>query len=165
VKIRTILHPTDYDEISNLALRFAVELAHDHKAKLIILHSVATLGPEKLTYGEAESGKEPEAYRQRLWAEIHKIRSTDPEVVIEYVLSEDDPVAAITHLANQRKCDLIVLGSHGRHGLKRLLEGSVAEQVVRYAPCPVLVVKDALPKSNDSPIKATNMHPRFLTEN
>jgi nucleotide-binding universal stress UspA family protein len=165
VQIRTILHPTDYDEPSNLALRYAVELAHDYKAKLIILHSVATLGPEKLTYGEAQSGKEPKAYRQKLWAEIHKIRSSDPEVVMEYVLSEDEPVAAITHLAGQRQCDLVVLGSHGRLGLNRLLGGSVAELVVRRAPCPVLVVKNALPNSNDSAIKGTNMHPRYLTEN
>jgi len=167
MRLKTILHPTDYDEPSNLALRYAVELAHDYKADLIVLHSVATLGPEKLTYGEAISGKQPEAFRQRLWEEIHQIRSPDPEVTLEYVLSEEDPVSAIVHLANQRNCDLIVLGSHGKHGWKRLVEGSTAELVVRRASCPVLVIKNAnaVPGNGGSRSKGTEMHPGQISGN
>lgn len=166
MRLKTIIHPTDYDEPSNLALRYAVDLAHDYKAELIVLHSVTTLGPEKLTYGEAISGKQPEAFRQRLWEEIHKIRASDPEVTLEYVLSEEDPVSAIVNLAQQRNCDLIVLGSHGKQGWKRLVEGSTAELVVRRAPCPVLVVKNAnaAPKAGGSRSLGTDMHPGQLSD-
>ncbi|HEY1860291.1 MAG TPA: universal stress protein [Gemmataceae bacterium] len=165
MRLQTILHPADYDGSSDTALRYAVELAHDYKARLIVLHSVSTLGPENVTYGEVAGAKQPEEYRQRLWDEIHRIRSPDRDVPMEYVLSDDDPVAATLRFAVERKCDLIVVGSHGRHGVRRLLEGSVAEHVVRLAPCPVLVVKnenvsDAAPPAK----KGTELHPHFLSD-
>jgi nucleotide-binding universal stress UspA family protein len=141
-----------------------VVLAHDYKARLIVLHSVSTLGPENVTYGEATGGKQPEEYRKRLWQEIHRIRSPEHEVQMEYVLSEDDPVSAILQLAVERKCDLIVVGSHGRHGMRRLLEGSVAEHVVRRATCPVLVVKNEPTGTAASPEEGTELHPHFLSE-
>jgi nucleotide-binding universal stress UspA family protein len=62
-------------------------------------------------------------------------------VAVEQRLAEGDPAAEILHLATDTGCDMIVLGTHGRTGLDRLLMGSVAEQIVRKAPCPVLTVK------------------------
>jgi nucleotide-binding universal stress UspA family protein len=164
VRLQTILHPTDYDGSSDAALHYAAALAHDYKAQLIVLHSVATLGPENLTYGEINEGKQPEAYRKHLWEEIHRIRSPEREVPIEYILSEDDPVSAILQVAVARKCDLIVVGSHGRHGVRRLLEGSVAERVVRLATCPVLVVKNGAMGETGSSKIGTELHPHFLSE-
>ncbi len=142
--LKTILYPTDYSDASQAAFDYAVALAHDHGACLLILHAVETLGPENVTYGEAVSQRQPESYRHRLLDDLHHIRSPDPQVPVEYILSEQDPVTAILRTAAERKCDLIVLGSHGRHGLRRVLEGSIAEQVVRWATCPVLVVKTSL---------------------
>jgi nucleotide-binding universal stress UspA family protein len=142
--MQTILHPTDFAEPSQAALRFAVALARDYGARLVILHAVETMGPENVTYGEAVSRPQPEAYRQRLWEDVREVRPADALVPLEYVLAEGDPATAIIQMATERRCDLIVLGSHGRRGWRRLLEGSVAEQVVRRAPCPVLVVRSTM---------------------
>jgi nucleotide-binding universal stress UspA family protein len=162
--LQTILHPADYDGSSDAALRYAVALALDYKARLIVLHSVSTLGPENVSYGEVSSGKQPEMYRQRLWEEIHRIRSPERDVPMEYILSEGDPVSAILRCAVQRKCDLIVVGSHGRHGMRRLLAGSVAEHVVRLAMCPVLVVKNEDAGETAAAGEGTELHPRLLSE-
>ncbi len=164
MQLRSILHPTDYSELSEAALRYATALAHDHGARLIILHVVHTLGPENVTYGEMVSQRQPEGYRQRLWDELHQVRPPDPDVRAEYLLSEEGPVEAITRTAAERNCDLIVLGSHGRRGLRRLLEGSVAELVVRRAGCPVLVVKSGAPPSPPTECEDTDLHPHLLSE-
>jgi nucleotide-binding universal stress UspA family protein len=60
---------------------------------------------------------------------------------MEYKLAKGDPASPIIKVAEEMACDLIVLGTHGRTGLGRVLMGSVAEHVMRSAPCPVLVVK------------------------
>ena len=141
MQFRTILYPTDFSEPAQEALPYAIRLAQDSGACLIILHVVETLGPENVTYGEATSLPQPAAYRDRLRQDLRQIPIPDPQPRVEYLLREEDPVTAILRTAAERDCDLIVIGSHGRHGLRRLLEGSVAEQVVRGAACPVLVVK------------------------
>jgi nucleotide-binding universal stress UspA family protein len=160
-----ILHPTDFSELSNQALAYAATLAHDHGGQLLILHAVETLGPEKVTYGEAVSRLEPENYRERLWAELRQVKPPLPDLAVEYILSEGDTATAILTVAAERDCDLIVLGSHGDKGfLKRLLLGSVVEQVVRKAGCGVLVVK-ACPGPAPPPAKAGDeLHPHELTE-
>src|SRR6516165_4115000 len=142
---KTILCPTDYSELSQAALDYAAALAHHHGGRLVILHAVETLGPENVTYGEAVSRPQPDAYRQRLGDDLRRIQAPVSNVPVEHVLSDEDPVEAILRTAAERGCDLIVLGSHGRSGLKRLLMGSVADQVVRKASCPVLVVKEGVP--------------------
>jgi nucleotide-binding universal stress UspA family protein len=71
-------------------------------------------------------------------------------------LSEEDPLAAILGTAVARECDLIVMGSHGRHGLRRLVQGSVTEQVIRAATCPVLVVKARAGTKSPSDLPATD---------
>jgi nucleotide-binding universal stress UspA family protein len=164
--LQTILHPTDYSDQSQAALDYAVDLARTFGARLIVLHTVPTLGPEDVSFGEVANQKQPETYRRHLWEDLHRrARITDPHVEVEYVLSEDEPAKAINELAAQRQVDLIVLGTHGRHGLQRLLEGSVAERVIRSAPCPVLVLKP--PNAQPTPLPAvggTELHPRFLYE-
>jgi universal stress protein A len=163
--MKKILCPTDYTDLSELALRNAATLAQDYHAHLIVLHAVETLGPENLTYGEAVSRRQPDAYRQRLWDELHQhVQLAKGQFSLELVLSEDDPVQAIVHTAAEHDCDLIVLGSHGRHGFWRLLEGSVAENVMRRAHCPVLVVKDPKTPRETNSEAATALHPHSLTE-
>jgi nucleotide-binding universal stress UspA family protein len=166
--LQTILFPTDYSEQSQAALDYAVDLARTFGARLIVLHIVPTLGPEEVSFGEAAGQKQPEAYRRHLWEELHaKVRIFDPRIGVEYVLSEDEPAKAINELATHRHCDMIVLGTHGRHGLHRLLEGSVAERVIRSAPCPVLVVGPSHAHTMPSlpPGHGTELHPHFLYEN
>jgi nucleotide-binding universal stress UspA family protein len=164
VQIRTILHPTDYSELSQAAFRYAVELAQVHGARVVVLHVVDTLGPENVTFGEAASQRQPESYRQRLWDELHKLVPPNAAVSLEYALGEGDPVEVIIEATVERKCDLIVLGSHGRSGLKRLLGGSVAEHVVRRAACPVLVVKTPAAVESVAHKAETGLHPHLLSE-
>lgn len=139
--IQTILHPTDFSKPSDYAFRLAHSLARDHGSRLIVLHVVATLGPELVTFGEAATELEPESYRQKLWAELRQVQPKDPSVRVEHLLAEGDEAAEIVRVAQETACGLIVMATHGRTGLQRLLMGSVAEEVMRRAPCPVLTVK------------------------
>jgi nucleotide-binding universal stress UspA family protein len=128
--IRTILHATDFSEPSNSALRLACALARDQGARLIVLHVVPTsLAAEKRGFGDD------------LADELNRLAIPDQQIRAERRLEEGDPVAQILRVAGETGCDLIVMGTHGRTGLGRLLMGSVAEQVVRKALCPVLTVK------------------------
>ena len=142
LKPRIILHPTDFSECSTYAFHVAADLAKEHGALLLVLHVVDTLGPENITYGEATSQLQPEGFQHRLWEEFRRqIPSLPAEVALRPLLAEGDPATAIDRTAREQHCDLIIMGTHGRTGLDHLLMGSVAERVVRYVPCPVLIVK------------------------
>lgn len=164
MRLNKILHPTDYSDASEEALRYAAALAHDHGARLVILHVVDTLGPEDLSYGEMAAGPQPASYRKQLWSDLHKVRPPDADVSVQYVLAEENPARAILRAAAELGCDLIVLGSHGRSGFRHWMEGGVAEAVVRAAPCPVLVVKPPAAVKPPPPFHATEMHPGLLVE-
>jgi nucleotide-binding universal stress UspA family protein len=161
---KKVLHPTDYSERSRPALMEAAELAATHGADLILLHVVETLGPEALTFGEIYSGRQPEAYRQRLFGQLRQARPEQAGLHVVYVLSEEDVVTAILRTANDLACDLIVLGTHGEGGWARWLTGSITEQVVRRAPCPVLVVKARKPPEELPPLSGAFIHPGRLIE-
>jgi nucleotide-binding universal stress UspA family protein len=136
-----ILHPTDYSESSAYALRIATDLARQHQASIIILHVAETLGPENVTFGEATSQLEPAAYRHRLEEDLRQQVAAPPGISVEYLLAEGDVAQEIQRVAQERDCDLIVMGTHGRTGLSHLIMGSIAEKVVRLANCPVLTTK------------------------
>ena len=137
-----IMHPADFSNPSNYAFQIAVDLAQQNKATLLILHVVETLGPENITFGEAGSQLEPEGYGHRLEANLKRLTPpADSGVPTQYLVVEGDPAQQIVRVARERHCDLIVLGTHGHTGLTRLLMGSIAEKVVRLAPCPVLTTK------------------------
>jgi len=141
-----ILHPTDFSPCSQYALSVAIDLAKLHRARLLILHVVESLGPENATFGEVGEKPQPEGYRQRLLDDLHQIRAdVSDEIHVEYLLDEGNPATAIERIANEQKCDLIVMGTHGHRGLSRLMLGSVAEMVVRRATCSVLVAKSPSP--------------------
>jgi nucleotide-binding universal stress UspA family protein len=164
MEFRTVLHPTDFSDLSQTALVYAAEMAHDHGGKLLILHAVETLGPENVTYGEAVSQRQPEAYRQRLWEELHRIKPQRADVAVEYLLCKGDAAPAVLRVAAERQCDLIVMASHGRTGLKRFFQGSIAEEVLRRAPCPVLVVKARAPLVQPHRGNEDDLHPQVLTD-
>jgi nucleotide-binding universal stress UspA family protein len=136
--LRTILHPTDFSEPSAYAFRLACSLARDYGARLIVLH-VAT--PPVVVYGEGVLPPEPADFQDRLREQLHQVVPQDPKVSVGHRLLQGDAPTEILRVAGEDKCDLIVMGTHGRTGLRRLLMGSVAEQVVRKSSCPVLTVK------------------------
>lgn len=136
--IKTILHPTDLSERSDFAFRLACSLAHDYGARLIVVHVAE---PPMAVYGDGLVLPAPEATKEPLRAKLCERLPQDPQVGVEHRLLEGDAAIEILAVATEAKCDLIVMGTHGRRGLSRLLMGSVAEEVVRKAPCPVVTVK------------------------
>jgi len=135
-----ILYPTDFSTTGTTALAMATSLARDQGGKLIIVH----VEEPPLAYGGGEMYygiDEPDQHElARMLADV---LPTDPGVLFEHRLVVGSPARAIVDLAEQEGVDLIVMPTHGRTGLMRLLMGSVAEEVVRRAKCPVLTVKHA----------------------
>jgi len=135
---KKILFPTDFSTLSDAALRHATSLAKDSGAKLIILHveePPAAYGTGEMYYGI------PEPDMTALTKMLEAVVPNDPGVPFEHRMVTGDPAGEIVAVAQSEKVDLIVLGTHGRTGLGRLLMGSVAEAVVRRASCPVLTFK------------------------
>ncbi len=91
--------------------------------------------------GELYYGGEDEANREELRKSLLQVMPADHTVPYDHMLLVGDPATAIAQAAEREGADLIVMGTHGRTGLTRLLMGSVAEAVVRKARCPVLTVK------------------------
>jgi len=138
MKVSTILFPTDFSPFGQEALRWATALARDSGAKLIIIHVEEP--PMAYGGGELYLGSE-QGDREELRKSLVKIVPADSKVAFEHKLLVGDPATAIVETAANENADLIVIGTHGRTGLTRLLMGSVAEAVVRRAKCPVLTVK------------------------
>lgn len=140
---KRILFPTDFSHTGDAALAFAASLAKEADGRLIIVH----VQEAPLAYGGGEMYYGiPEPTTDELLNMLHDIKPTDPSVQVEYRLVTGDPADAVVRLAEDDDVDLIVLGSHGRTGLTRLLMGSVAEAIVRKAHCPVLVYKQPVHK-------------------
>jgi nucleotide-binding universal stress UspA family protein len=135
-----ILYPTDFSTLGQAALDMATSLARDRGAKLLIVHveePPVAYGGGELYYGIEEPDRKE---LQRMLSEVVPI---DASVGYEHRLLMGSPASAIVHLAEKEGVDMIVMPTHGRTGLLRLLMGSVAEEVVRKAKCPVLTVKAA----------------------
>ena len=142
-EIRVILHPTDFSVDSEAALRVARGLAHAQGARLIVLH-VAAL--QVLMDGTTAAEVDPRVYTDALDDVRKRVDGPDLKYPVETMLRQGYDAEGITQTAEETGCDLIVMGTHGRTGLSRLLMGSVAENVLPKATCPVLVVKAPAPK-------------------
>ena len=138
LSIRKILYPTDFSECSRPAFELACALARDYGAEIVILH-VAQLPLLTPIDGVFVPTVVDDTERAREQLEL--VSPTDPRITVTHRLVEGDPAIEINRLAGEAKIDLIVLGTHGRGGFGRLLMGSVAERVVRGAPCPVVTMK------------------------
>jgi nucleotide-binding universal stress UspA family protein len=130
ISIRNIVYATDFSSHSNQAYFHAVALAEGHHASLTIIHIYS---PQRLT--------EPDSGRDHWREQLQQIRPLNPQIPVRHVLLEGDPAEEIIRYATESQADMIVMGTHGRTGLERLLMGSVAEKVLRGAPCSVLVAK------------------------
>jgi len=142
-----ILFPTDFSKHGQAALEMATSLARDRGATLLIVHveePPLAYGGGEFYYGVAEPNQED---LERMLLEVVP---TDQSVRYEHRLLAGSPARAILDLAKEEQVDLIVMPTHGRTGLLRLLMGSVAEEVVRKAHCPVLTVK----LQNEAALKA-----------
>lgn len=139
MKMKKILFSTDFSHCGDAALKLATVLARDTGAALLITHveePPVAYGGGEMYYGM------PDPATEDLRKMLNDVVPTDENVPFEHHLVTGDPASAICHLAETEGVDLIVLGTHGRTGLSRLLMGSVAEAVVRRASCPVLTFKE-----------------------
>jgi nucleotide-binding universal stress UspA family protein len=128
MEIRNVLFATDYSAASQSAGRVASGMARTSRARLHVVHVV----PPKIAPGLAMDGLRDAVARLG--------DAVEPQIA----LLTGDPAAAIVTYARDMAIDLIVIGTHGRTGVSRALLGSVAEHVVRTAPCPVLTVPVAV---------------------
>jgi len=133
--IRTILHPTDFSPLAQHALDVARGLASDYHARLVLLH----VHEPPVPMGELVE-VEPPFRREALLRDLQELAPA-AAIATECRVEEGSAAETILKIAGEIQPDLIVLSSHGRTGLRRALLGSVAEAVVRKAPCLVLTVK------------------------
>jgi len=140
VEIQRLLCPTDFSASAEHMFHYALAIAARHGATVELLHvteSSAYANDPPLEGDEA--GKTLE---DRLRAQLREIaESADTDVLIETALLVGIPYVKIVNHAKTWPADLIVIGTHGRTGMKHLLIGSVAEKVVRSSPCPVCTVR------------------------
>ena len=143
MNVEKLLFPTDFSSCNDAAFHYAECLAAETGALLYIAHvdELTDLNPEtaesNYLYASAFGGNDRREVREHL----RSIRPTLDGVVYKHRYLRGSPVEEILQFAEQKGIDLIVMGSHGRTGLSRLLLGSIAEGVMRKASCPVLVVR------------------------
>jgi nucleotide-binding universal stress UspA family protein len=142
---KKILFPTDFSHAGDAALSHAATLARESDATLLIVHVEEPL-PAYVGEGYYGLPNPPNPEVRRM---LEAIKPPE-DVKYAHVLLVGDPASEIVRLATEEKVDLIVLGTHGRTGLTRLLMGSVAEQIVRRAACPVLTFKQPKPVAAQS---------------
>lgn len=135
--ITTILCPTDFSPHAEAAFQLGSALARDYQAKLILLHVVH---PATNAFVDGVMVPIPETDLDAVRDHLHHWHADSPTST-ERVLVEGEVLQEILRVAEDRGCDLIVMGTHGRGPLRQLLMGGTAEGVVRKAPCPVMTIK------------------------
>ena len=144
MEIKSILFPTDFSEGSSQALQYAVDMSKRYGAKLYLVHIIydvvkATgwyvphISTDQM-YKVIEEGAKKELERFGI-EELREVKDLERSVRLGV------PHEEIINFAKKNRIDIIIMGTHGRKGIDRMLFGSTAAQVVRYAPCPVLTVR------------------------
>ncbi|MBN9522841.1 universal stress protein [bacterium] len=136
--IRRILHPTDFSDSSQTAFEVACALARDYDAELVLCY-VEPWPAVPVVDGIALDVPADDADADV--SRLADVRPEDPAVRVVRRLRRGEAAHEILTVAADAAVDLIVMGTHGRGGLPRLVLGSVAESVMRKAPCPVLTVR------------------------
>ncbi|APR87170.1 Universal stress protein family protein [Minicystis rosea] len=144
-----IVAPTDFSQASALAIDAAALLAKQFAAEihLLYIYDPVLLSPLHLVPGAPSLSapvQEPRAYEESVLRELQRVREERLQGIDKVELSVKQHTSAaegIVEYARDAAADLIVLSTHGRTGLSHLLIGSVAERVVRHAPCPVLTMR------------------------
>lgn len=142
-ELAKILVPTDFSNCSQTAFEYGLQLARDFSAELRLVH---VINPHAFPFGDKFTALDPvQLLRETEQASQRRMRSMASKSKLRYSVSvlHGSPAVEICHAANE-DVDLIVISTHGRTGLGHILIGSVAEHVVRYAHCPVLVVPSSL---------------------
>lgn len=143
LQFRTILVPIDVSAPDEHVLEIARSLARDHQGKLVLMTSPPPQ-PMPPTTEFAPTGLDDPWLIEEARRLLNQIAKTIMDLPVETRLIVGSPGPSIIEAANEVQADLIVMGTHGRKGLIRVLMGSVAEYVLRHAACPVLAIKPQL---------------------
>lgn len=139
---KTVLVPTDFSDHAERATDYACELARKLGARVILLHAYAlpSVGfPESIGFGAELAGRVVTVAEEALRAAKERRQASGVEIVT--VAMEGDPRDLILGTIDEHHADLVCMGTHGRRGLARAMLGSVAEEIVRHAPCGVLTLR------------------------
>jgi nucleotide-binding universal stress UspA family protein len=132
--LKKILAPTDFSELSAEGVRYACHLAKDVGAQIIVMNVIILDETNTTAKGEVE------AHKTRLGEFVAKTVPHRADLKVREVVVAGQPYNAIIDCATNEHVDLVVMSSHGRSGLSRMLIGSVTDKLLRAAKCPVLVV-------------------------
>ena len=143
-KIDNILVPVDFSPCSKKAVRYALAFATEHKAALTLLYVVPPPAYPVGEFGGIEYGNLLVDMRAAGEKQLTAMANDEvgDEAPVDTVVRSGAPAREIIEAARQLNTDIIVISTHGHTGLKHVLLGSVAEHVIRGAPCPVLVVRE-----------------------
>jgi nucleotide-binding universal stress UspA family protein len=146
MQIKTILFPTDFSQGARAAMDYAISLAKDYEAKLLLLYVIQDISiaewyiPSSISAADlVEDMQKSAAKEMEKWGNEAAQRVTS----VERMVVRGVPFVEIIRTAKEKDADLIVIGTHGRTGIDHMLFGSTAEKVVRKSPCPVLTVRMA----------------------
>ncbi|MDA8156307.1 MAG: universal stress protein [Actinomycetota bacterium] len=139
--MKRILVTHDGSKASDKALKKAVEIGAKFESSITVLSVIPDLYLTELS--DADRQRLLQIMTEETQNSMEKIRAslTGKSVDAKIILRQGDPAEKILETAKKMKVDLIVTGSHGRHGAKKFLLGSISSRIVDYAPCPVLVIK------------------------
>ncbi len=144
-----IIYPTDFSMAAETVFDTAQRLARDSDSLLLIVHVVepvvattpGTVAPPVTLGGTDLSATQQQQALDEAREQLGKVVPADPSIRFEHRLIEGFASEGILHLTEHEQADLIIMGTHGRTGVERLLMGSVAEKIVRHASCPVLTLR------------------------
>lgn len=150
MNVKNILVPVDYSHSGDAAMAYAESLAKEYDAEIHLVHVYEQ--PFAYVDGGFASTPLPAVPPADLEAEEEKLKAITPAKGVklrrEFIVGS--PADELVNYAKEKAIDLVLMGTHGRTGLNRLLMGSVAERVVRRAPCPVLTIKQPAKELQES---------------
>ena len=158
IALKNILYATDFSPVAEAAAPYAVELARHYGAKVTAVHVRSPLG-----YGLSPAEAWPaltEAYQREAKEMGERLESLFGGVEHTLVIGEGDTWGVISGLIEENKIDLIVMGTHARKGIERLVLGSVAEKILRRSPVPVLTISPHVQVKPETEMK----HILFVTD-
>lgn len=143
ISIEGVMVPIDFSKDSVLAAKFAASMAEEYKTKLYVLHVMEPVHPSVRAY-IADFNEFQERALREAKEDLLKVvpRAVKERIEVEEILEIGLPHFVIVEKAKELGVDVIVIATQGRSGLAHVLLGSVAEKVIRHAPCPVFVVRN-----------------------